>query len=299
MISARPTNGLNHKLFPYIAIVPAQLMLIVILILPFLYILWFSFNSLTFGESGSFIGLDNFVRVFSTAIFWQSLWHTFIWVNIIVYGELLVGLSLAVFFSGRIPLRRLMIAIVMAPYAVSTVVGVIMWKQMLFPGAGVVSFVLESLGMSLKWTSNQVHAFTVLVLLNVWLHVPFTFIILYNSIMSVPSEILESAQIDGASSVQVLRFITLPLIFPAILVALTFRYIFGLRTFDIIWLMTGGGPVHATELLSTYLYREAFSYYRFGIASTIGLIMMVVTLLISAQYLRVLYGRMFKSESRT
>jgi len=201
---------------------------------------------------------------------------------------------MAVFFAGRVPFQRFIISIVMAPYATCTVVAVVMWEHMLYPDTGLINCILQSVHLpQIQWITNPVYAFATIILLTIWLGAPFTFLILYNSIISIPRPILEAAQIDGASSLQVIRFVILPLIMPAMFVAITFRYIFGFRTFDTIWIMTGGGPLHATELLSTYLYREAFSYFEFGISSAVALIMILVVFLISVYYLRILYKRMF------
>ena len=117
---------------------------------------------------------------------------------------------------------------------------------------------------------------------------------LYNSLLGVPTNF--EAGVDRASAIKVFRYITLPTIMPAILISLMFRYIFAFRTFDIVWILIQGGPFRSTELLSLYLYRQAFSYFNFGIASAVAWIMVMVTLVLGAYYFLVLYRRMFKNE---
>ena len=288
----------SKRVFGVVAIAPAQIILLLVLVLPCIFAFWYSLNRITYGEETRYVGLENYITIFSDPVFRKALLNTIIYVNCIVYGELLLGFSMAIFFTGKVPFRRLIIAIVMAPYAVSTVVAVLMWQHLLFPDVGYVSYILQKLQLpQIQWTSKASHAFVVLVLLGIWLRTPFTFLILYNAIISVPQELLEASRIDGASALQRLMYITIPLIAPAIFIVLTFRYIFGLRTFDIIWIMTRGGPLRGTELLSIYLYREGFSFYRFGIAAAIGVIIIAVTFLVSAYYLRILYRRVFMNES--
>jgi ABC-type sugar transport system permease subunit len=121
-------------------------------------------------------------------------------------------------------------------------------------------------------------------LLTIWLHLPFTFIILYAARLVIPGHLYEAARIDGATNFQVFRRVTLPLLGPAIVVALVFRYIFAFRIFSEVWLLTNGGPARTTEVVATYLYREAFSYNAFGMAAATAWIMVVASLLLAAGY---------------
>ena len=294
----KSTKRLSSRLFPYLAITPAQLILFLVLVIPAIFTFVISFQAFTYGRPHRFVAWENYINLFKSPLFWTAFWHNIVFVNIVVYAEMLIGLGIAVLFAGGIPIRKLAVAIVMAPYAVSMPVAVVMWRNMLFPELGLIDFVLTGFGLpSIQWGTNGLHAFVVIVVLAIWLNVPFTFLILYNSIISIPDELIEAALVDGAKPWQVFRFVTFPLILPGMMVALTFRYIFCFRTFDIVWILTEGGPFHATELLSTYLYREAFRYYAFGTGASIGVVMIFVVLLISFPYLRFLYKRMFADEN--
>ena len=186
-----------------------------------------------------------------------------------------------------------MIAVVLAPYAVSEVVAVVMWRFMLEPDVGIVTQLLETLGLpSLSWPINRWHALTVIVLLSVWLHLPFTAMILSSARISIPLELYEAARSDGASPLQIFRHVTFPMLIPAILIALLFRYVFAFRIFGEVWLLTRGGPAGSTEVLATYLYRHSFRYLELGKASAIGWLMLIATLLIASVYLRQVYKRM-------
>lgn len=286
------------KLIHYLLISPVQLMLVALIFLPALYVGWLSFYESSFGMPPRFVGWKNYVFLLHDPHFWRALWNTLLIVNVVVYGELLLGLGMAVLFAGGVPLQKVMISLVLAPYAISPVIGVLMWKYMLEPEVGVLNSLLRLIHLpEIAWTTNPVHALLVIILLSIWLHTPFTFMILYASILAIPQELFEAARIDGASSWQIFWHLTVRIIMPSILVALLFRYIFAFRIFSEVWILTQGGPVRTTEVLSIYLYRYGFRYYEFGTAAATGWVMVIVTLLIALYYFRIMYKRMFAYEA--
>jgi multiple sugar transport system permease protein len=294
IVGAFRVDALKKRLTPLFMIAPVHLLLFAVIFLPIVYTLWLSFYSYTFGKPMSFVGLSNYVEIFSDKACIESLVRNVLFVNVVVYGELAIGLALAVFFTGRVPLKRLMISIVMAPYAVSNVLGVLMWRFVLEPDIGMLNKMLLRWGLpQFLWTVIPEHAFVMIVLIGVWLQVPFTFLILYNAILGVPQELYEAGLVDGASSFQVFWRITVPVIMPASLVSLLFRYIFAFRTFGEVWILTKGGPFRSTELLSIYMYKRGFVYFEFGVAAAVSWVMIIITLLIAAYYFRVMYQRMF------
>ena len=272
---------------------PVLVLLILVIGMPAVYVLWLSLHKTAFGQAPEFVGLANYGFVLSDPYFWRAFINTFVVVNIVVYVELGIAVLMATLFASGLPMRRLMISIVIAPYAVSEVIAVVVWKYMLEPDVGPVSAILASIGIpELAWTTDRWAAMTMVALLSIWLHLPFSFLILYSARLGLPSDLYESAATDGASAFDRFRYITLPLLMPAILVALMFRYVFAFRLFAEVWLLTGGGPARQTEVLATYLYRHAFRYQEFGVASAIGWLMVLATLLIASGYLRAMYKRM-------
>jgi multiple sugar transport system permease protein len=283
---------------PYLFVTPVQLILILVIFIPILYTLWLSFHNYSYGTAITPAGIQNYRELFTDRVFKRALINNIIFVNIVVYLELAIGLGMAVFFVRKIPFKKLIIAIVMAPYAVSTVLGVLMWRFLLEPDIGLINGFLKNLSLpELEWTVNPVHAFAVIIILAVWLRVPFTFLILYNSILGIPTELFDAAKVDGCSGWKVFTNITVPVIMPAILISLMFRYIFAFREFDVVWILTGGGPFRSTELLSVYLYKRGFTYYEFGIASAVAWVMVLITILIGAYYFYILYRRMFRDDT--
>ena len=277
----------------YLMVAPVQLLLLLVIGIPSLFVFWQGLTEFSYGQPAVFVGFDNYIRVLTDRAFWRAFTNTFIIVNAVVYLEIVAAIGIAVLFAGGVPARRFMIAIVLAPYAVSEVVAVVMWRFMLEPDVGMVTQFLESLGLpSLNWPINRWHALTVIVLLSVWLHLPFTAMIVYSARLSIPQELYEAARSDGASPLQIFRHVTFPMLIPAILIALLFRYVFAFRIFGEVWLLTRGGPAGSTEVLATYLYRHSFRYLELGKASAIGWLMLVATLLIASVYLYQVYKRM-------
>lgn len=282
----------------FLMAMPVQVLLLIVIGLPAIYVFWLSLHQTSFGASPDFVGLQNYAFVLGDRYFWRAMLNTFVVVNIVVYVELALALAVASLFATGVPYRRFFISIVIAPYAVSEVVAVVIWKYMFEPDVGLMSGLFQLFGLpELAWTTDRWSALTLVGLLSVWLHLPFSFLILYSARLGIPKELYESASIDGATPWQSFYRITFPMLFPAILVALMFRYVFAFRLFSEVWLLTGGGPARQTEVLATYLYRHAFRYQEFGVASAIGWLMVLATMLIASGYLRTMYKRMLSGDA--
>ena len=280
-------------------VVPAQALLVGMLFLPALYVFWLSLTRSTYGSSPVWAGFSNYATVLADPYFWRATLNTAIVVNAVVWIEFSLALAVAVLFAGWIPWRRLMIAAVLAPYAISEVVSVVVWKYMMEPYAGPVTLGLRALGLpALDWSVEPSHGLAMVILLSVWHHLPFTFILLYTALLGIPKELYEAARIDGAGAWRRFLDVSWPLLVPAMLVALVFRYIFAFRIFSEVWLLTGGGPARTTEVLAVYLYRQAFRYADFGAAAATGWLMLLASLLMGAWYIYQMYRRMFEHAAR-
>lgn len=283
------------RLTHYLMIAPVQLMLIGVIFIPALYLIWLSLTDYTYGVDPNFVGLDNYIFIFTDPVFWRSAVNTLIIVNAVVLGELVIGLGLAVLMAGWVPGKRIIISMLLMPYAITEVTAVVMWRFMLEPDVGMIQWALTNIGMSeISWAIDRWDALFVISLLSIWLSLPFTFLILYSAVTTVPKDLSEAAVVDGANRFQNFIYITLPTITPAILVALMFRYIFALRLFSEVWLLTEGGPARLTEVLAVYLYRHGFRYQEFGVAAAAGWILTILSLITASYYLYQLYKRMFR-----
>jgi multiple sugar transport system permease protein len=275
-------------------IAPAQLMLGIVIFVPAIYVVWLSFQQSTFGQNAVFVGTANYAKVISDPYFWRALVNTVIIVAVVVHVELVIGLGVALLFASGVPFRPIMLAIALAPYAVSEVSAVVMWRFLFDPDVGAATQFLRAIGLPIiEWSVNPSHGLFLVALLSIWLHLPFTFVILYSARLAIPGELYEAATVDGATLYQQFRRITLPLLMPAILIAMLFRYIFAFRLFSEVWLLTQGGPARTTEVLAVYLYLEAFRYNAFGVAAATGWLLVLASLVLAVWYLRRLYKEMF------
>ena len=283
----------------WVLLLPAQTLLVGMLFMPALYVFWLSLTRSTYGTSPVWVGSGNYATVLADPYFWTATLNTAIVVNAVVWIEFALALAVAVLFAGWIPWRRLMIAAVLAPYAISEVVSVVVWKYMMEPYAGPLTLGLRALGLpALDWSVEPSHGLAMVILLSVWHHLPFTFILLYTALLGIPRELYEAARVDGAGAWRRFLDVTWPLLVPAMLVALVFRYIFAFRIFSEVWLLTGGGPARSTEVLAVYLYRQAFRYADFGAAAATGWLMLLASLLMGSWYIYQMYRRMFEHAAR-
>jgi multiple sugar transport system permease protein len=265
-------------------LVPTHLLLLCTIALPSLYVLWLSFTESTYGSVTRYVGFSNYATMLADPYFWHALVNTLIVVNVVVYVELALAVGIAVVFAQGVPFRRVLIAIVLMPYAISEVVAVVIWKFLMDPDLGMVERPLAAIGLPLHWAVDPAAGLALVCIISIWLNLPFSFIIAYAAIRGVPPELYEAAHTDGASAWQSVRHITFPAILPALLVALIFRYIVAFRLFSEVWLLTGGGPARMTEVLAIYLYKQAFTYADFGQGAAAGWIMVLASGVFAVAY---------------
>ncbi len=282
--------------FHLMLLAPAQALATAMLAAPALYVFWLSFTTSNYGLDPQFVGLANYAKVLTDGVFWRASWNTFLIVNIVVYVELLLAFGMAVLVASLNRGRMLLFAVILVPYGISEVVGVLSWRFLADPNIGVITKGLASLGITFNWTRNVGDALALICTISTWHHLPFTFVIIYAAVISVPRELYEAARVDGANAWQQTLNITIPLIIPAAMLAIVFRYIFAFRMFTEVWLVTKGGPVRLTEVLGTYLYRTGFSFSDFGGAAATGWLMVLGALFLSVFYLRSMYRKSFSNE---
>jgi len=274
------------RLTTWLYLSPLHLLLLAILTAPSLYVFWLSLNQSSYGSGLTWVGLDNYRAVFTDSYFWRAAVNTFFVVNGIVYIELLIALALAMLFVSGVPFRGLMFACVLMPYAISEVVAVLVWKMLMDPSIGGIARTLEAVGFgSLNWSASPTIGLTLVGVINIWTHLPFSFLMIYAGLLAIDGSLYEAAHIDGATRWQRFKHITLPLLVPTLLIALIFRLIFAFRMFSEVWLLTKGGPARMSEVLAVYLYQHGFRYGDFGIASATGWMMVLGSLLLASVFL--------------
>lgn len=274
-------------------IAPVLIMLVLVIGLPSLNVFWLSFHEKGFGSEATFVGLGNYITILTDPKFYTALVNTFVIVNFVVYFELALALGMASLFASGMPFRKLTTSIILVPYAASTVIAVVVWKYIFDADIGYFTQLLQLFGIhDFVWNNNRWAALGVVALLSVWLHLPFSFLILFSARMGLPTDLYEAAKIDRATNWDCFRKITLPLMMPAIMVALMFRYVFAFRLFGEVWLLTGGGPARQTEVMAIYLYKSAFTYQAFGMGAAVGWLMVIATMVMAAAYLTSMYKKM-------
>ena len=275
---------------PILLVIPVVTILTAVLLIPSVWSFYLSFQNYQLGYSPKFVGLNNYFEILSDPDFLAAILRNLVFVALEIVLELFLGLGIALLLSRRFRFQRVWVALIIAPFAVSPVVSVIAWKTLLSPDFGFVSWMLSLVGISTAyWLMQPITSLLTIITISAWRESPFITLILYAAITTIPVERTEAALVDGASKIQRFRYITLPSIKSAVIIALIFRTIFAFRTFDVIWILTQGGPLGATTILSIFLYNQTFRYLMIGAGATVGVIMLFFTFIISAYYLRALY----------
>lgn len=279
----------SDKSFAYVLVAPAVLVLLALSIYPLIQIVTLSLQVTVAGTTQW--SLRNFTRLVSDQFFIDALLHTLVFAVAALTLEFLLGLGLALLMNRQIRGRSLFRSLLLVPMMLPTVVAAVVWRLMLNPNFGAVNGTLKGLGLNteaLTWISSPRLAMLSIIVVDVWQWTPFMFLILLAGLQAIPQEPYEAAVIDGSSPWQTFRHVTFPLLKPAILVALLLRTMDLLRVFDQVFILTEGGPGFATETISLYIYRTAFRFSDFGYAAAMSFVLLLVTNVISALYIRVL-----------
>ncbi len=278
----------------WIMLAPSLLLLLALTTYPTLFSLVNSVRDLTpfnfRAGTAPFIGLRNYVRIFQDPSFWWSAWISLIFVFATVGLTFLIALSLALAIERDQILQKILSPILLLPLmATPTVVGLI-WNLLLTTDHGVVNYLMSVAGLpQFDWLNTQELALVMVVLVDVWQHVPFMFFALLAGLSVMSAEPTEAARIDGANWWQVQRYITLPLLTPIILVVVLFRMIGAFNTFDMIYILTQGGPGTATQTLSIFLYHTAFRAKQMGMAAALSTVMLLIVGMMTFVLIRRLY----------
>lgn len=236
-----------------------------------------------------FVGLGNYLAIMQDARFWQALGHTAIFAVLSVSLELSLGLALALAMNQAFRGRGVVRAAVLVPWAIPTVVAALLWRFMFDSQAGIANVLLSDVGLlhhPLVWFVKATTAWVPVILADVWKTTPFVGLLLLAGLQSIDKELYEAAATDGASAWWQLRHITIPLLKPAILVALIFRTLDAFRVFDLIYVMTGGGPGTSTEPVALYTFNSLLQNLEFGYGAALSVIVFLVTFGLALLYMR-------------
>ena len=234
-----------------------------------------------------FVGVANYASVIGSSIFTTALGNTVLFTVGSIAGQFTIGLALAVFFRRRFPLNGVMRSLLLLPWLLPMIVSSAVWKWMLDRDSGVVNQVLGLLHVdAVPWLTSTRVALIAVVIVNIWLGIPFNMTILYSGLQDIPDELYEAASLDGAVGWKAFRHVTWPLLRPVVSVVLVLGVVYTLKVIDIILGLTDGGPSNATVTLATQSYKLSFANFEFGEGAALGNILVLISLAFALVYLR-------------
>lgn len=249
----------------------------------------------TFGDSSkqAFVGLDNYSGLFGgpASILPHAILNTLIFTAASIFFQFIIGFGLALLFNKQFPGCSFFRGVTMISWLLPVTVAGLLFKFMFTSSGGIINQFLMQLNLirqPLEWLLNPRLAMAAIVVANIWIGIPFNMMLLITGLTTIPEEVYESANLDGANKLQTLFRITVPMIKPAIMSVLTLGFVYTFKVFDLVWVMTKGGPVNATELVSTYSYRLSFEEFQFSKGAAVSNILFLILLIVGFFYIRLI-----------
>jgi len=297
-VLARPPRGRSKRPWPetWVAaafVAPAALVVLLIVVVPLGRALWMSLFHIVLTRPGiePFVGLDNYIEQLTSSDFWASTGRALFFTVASTALELSLGLGLALLMDQPLRVRWLLRSVIILPWALPTIVNALMWRWIDNAEYGSLNALLTQTGIIHEyqpWLSNSDTAMWMIIIADVWKMTPLCAILLLAGLQGVNREVVEVAQVDGAGPVSLFRHIILPLVMPVVLVVLVLRTMEAFKVFDIIWIMTHGGPANSTQTIAIYAYQTAYQGFDFGRGAALGYLIALVIMVLAAVYLRLL-----------
>jgi multiple sugar transport system permease protein len=284
--------GAGAKLVPFLYVAPATLLFCLLMLFPMIMVVRYSLlDGAVLKRNPAFAGLENYGTIFEDPVFWQSAGQTLYFTVMSVVFHLLIGLAFALLLnSQRInpTVRSILRVLYILPWLFTAVIIAIIWRLLLDPN-GVISSVLVTLkivGFKVEWFSSTTTALHAVTFVNIWAGYPLYMVSLLAGLQGIPKELYEAATIDGATGLEKFRHITIPQLMPIIISIALLDFIWTMQVFPLVWMTTGGGPIHATEMLSTYTYKLAFRQYELSLASASAVLILLVSMSMTYFYIK-------------
>lgn len=289
----RSARQLRAALARYLFVLPATLFMLVFFVYPVASNILLSFQDVNLGSylrgDSSFIGLQNYVDVIQSPVFRVAARNTLVFTLASLVFQFVIGLLLALFFNRVFPFSRTIRSLILLPWLLPFVVTGTAFKWLFADPNGIINYLLVSvlhvIPQPVAWLSDPDLALPIVIVANVWIGVPFNMVMLHSGLQSIPREIYEAAEIDGAGRMQRLFSITLPLLRPVISILLILGMIYTFRVFDVVFVLTGGGPVEATTTLAILSYQLSFANFLFGQGAAVGNLMVAFVVVFAVGYL--------------
>jgi multiple sugar transport system permease protein len=257
---------------------PCVLYLLAFAIYPLVYSLSLSFTNLTAADAtGVWIGLNNYRDLILDPLFWNATMNSAIMVVASVALQVILGTALAMFFNLHLKGSWIVRGILVLPTLLTPIIVGVMWRALLNPDWGLVNWVIKQFGVEPpNWLGTVEWAMPTLVIVDVWQWTPFVFIIVFARLQALPQDVFEAAQVEGAGPFTTFRYITLPMLMPAIVFAAVFRAVDAFRSFDLIYGLSYGGPARSTTTLSFFSFQNGFQFQNYGYAAAVAYMMLVI-----------------------
>jgi multiple sugar transport system permease protein len=286
------TYGSEERRLAALLLTPAMAVIALVAAYPIGYAVWLSLTEYSVRVPGKwrFAGFDNFTEAFGSSEFWGAVKNTFVFTGLSVSLELVIGLGMALAMHEAFRGRGLLRTVVLVPWAVLTVVSAITWRTLFEPQLGLAPQILDKIGIGgdVVWLGQTGYAMAVMVLADVWKTAPFMALLLLAGLQVIPDDVYDAAKVDGATTWQRFRRITIPLLIPAILVALIFRTLDALRIFDLPFVLTGG--TNGTSTLSLIAQKELTTNNLIGYGSALSVLTFLIVMAVSFLYIRTVGG---------
>jgi multiple sugar transport system permease protein len=290
---ARARRSTYHRIYPYLLIAPALLVLVVVLLYPFVDGVWISFHQDTLmSQSRPFVGLQNYRTVFAIPQFGMVLRISLIWTLGSVVSEAIVGTAVALLLNRSFRGRGLFRALLLVPWVMPAVVTAVIWRWLYHAEFGVVNQIIAPLGLfpeKENWLGDPNVALWAVIVTNIWRGFPFWMTMILAGLQAIEPEIYQAARVDGASSWQLFRYITLPNLRIVLTITSILSFVGNFNNFTLIYAMTEGGPIDSTKILPIFIWENAFKFTRFGEAAalaTFSALLRAIAILIYARVLR-------------
>jgi multiple sugar transport system permease protein len=284
----------KERLIQWLFIVPAIVYVLLFFGYPIVQNTLMSFQDYTtktfFTGEAPFVGFANYITVTTSSLFSTTLVNTALFTVGSIVGQFILGLALALFFRRKFPLNGILRSLLLVPWLLPLIASSAVWKWMLDQDSGVLNQTLLFLHIvpaSVPWLVDPNVALFAVILVNIWLGIPFNVTILYSGLQDIPTELYEAGSLDGATGWKAFRYITWPNLRPVVSVVLVLGVVYTLKVLDIILGLTGGGPANATQTLATDSYHRSFVEFTFGAGAAVSNILIVISLVFSFIYLRV------------
>ena len=288
----RTLRSAAKGLVPFAYLSPTILLLTVLSLVPIAMVFGYSLMSNVIMEKNPvFVGMENYVKLLTNKVFQQAIFNTLYFTVMSVIFHLILGLTFAMLLNTKLlssSTRALFRVVYVLPWVFTATIIAVLWRLMLNPN-GIINYLIDWAGLAsdkIEWLSARQVALHAVTFINIWAGYPFYMVSLLAGLQGIPDQLYEAGTIDGANGRQLFRHITLPQLRPIILSLAMLDFIWTMHQFTLIWMTTGGGPIHVTEMLSTFTYKMAFSSYKFSQASASAFIILALSMFVALFYVR-------------